>query len=537
MYEIEVRHRELNKFRIIRGKSRYEVEQKAKIQLREWNELWANKQSKENEKINKANKQKIALERSKNHAENLNLLNNILSSAVANKNLFDWNTLLDNSMFNIPLPNKPKLLTFFELIYLLIYPPNDNINYIYKPYFNFTEKLYNIYIKIFKSSRLNSLNLIITRDYSQLLNKYDKLLKDWENNKLKFESSQNKRNEDILKLKKLFYSKNLPAIKYYFDNVLNNSIYPEYFPKKWNLEILNETNILVVDYTLPNISDLPKIKSTKYIVSHDKLEDSLLSDAEINSIYDSIVYQISLRTIFEIYNADTINAISSIVFNGYVNGISGATGNPYNSCIVSIQANKSEFEKLNFSNIDPKACFKHLNGIGSSRLHSIVAVPPIIKINKDDNRFIDGYNVLDEYDNKTNLATMHWQDFENFIRDIFAKEFSLNGGEVKVTRASRDGGVDAIAFDPDPIKGGKIVIQAKRYTNTVGVSDVRDLYGTTMNEGAMKGILVTTANYSPDAYSFANGKPLTLINGSELLHLLEKHGHLAKIDLYEAKNM
>jgi len=25
-----------------------------------------------------------------------------------------------------------------------------------------------------------------------------------------------------------------------------------------------------------------------------------------------------------------------------------------------------------------------------------------------------------------------------------------------------------IAFDPDPIRGGKIVIQAKRYTNVVG---------------------------------------------------------------------
>ena len=61
-----------------------------------------------------------------------------------------------------------------------------------------------------------------------------------------------------------------------------------------------------------------------------------------------------------------------------------------------------------------------------------------------------------------------------------------------MTQASRDGGVDAIAFDPDPIRGGKIVIQAKRYAYTVGVSAVRDLYGTLMNEGATKGILVTT---------------------------------------------
>ena len=136
----------------------------------------------------------------------------------------------------------------------------------------------------------------------------------------------------------------------------------------------------------------------------------------------------------------------------------------------------------------------------------------------------------------TNLATIPWEDFEHLVRELFEKEFRARGGEVKVTQASRDGGVDAVAFDPDPISGGKIVIQAKRYTRTVGVSAVRDLYGTVLNEGASKGILVTTADYGPDAYSFANGKPLTLLSGSNLLHLLERHGYRARINLLEARN-
>jgi restriction system protein len=58
-----------------------------------------------------------------------------------------------------------------------------------------------------------------------------------------------------------------------------------------------------------------------------------------------------------------------------------------------------------------------------------------------------------------------------------------------------------------------------------------------MNEGANKGILVTTADYGPDAYEFAKDKPLTLLSGSNLLHLLEKHGHHARIDLREAKTL
>jgi restriction system protein len=56
-----------------------------------------------------------------------------------------------------------------------------------------------------------------------------------------------------------------------------------------------------------------------------------------------------------------------------------------------------------------------------------------------------------------------------------------------------------------------------------------------MNEGASKGILVTTADYGPDAHQFAAGKPLTLLSGSHLLYMLQRHGYKAKIDLRQAR--
>jgi restriction system protein len=47
---------------------------------------------------------------------------------------------------------------------------------------------------------------------------------------------------------------------------------------------------------------------------------------------------------------------------------------------------------------------------------------------------------------------MDWQDFENLIREILEKEFSEDGFEVNITQASRDGGIDAVMFDPNPLK-------------------------------------------------------------------------------------
>lgn len=220
-----------------------------------------------------------------------------------------------------------------------------------------------------------------------------------------------------------------------------------------------------------------------------------------------------------------------------VTAIDRSTGQTVTACVLSLHVTRTEFVKLNWWQIEPKICFRSLKGVGSSKLHSITPVAPILQMSRQDKRFIPAHAVADSLDSSFNLAAMDWEDFEHLICEIFEAEFKATGGEAKVTQASRDGGVDAVAFDPDPIRGGKIVIQAKRYTNTVGVSAVRDLYGTLMNEGATKGILVTTSDFGPDAFEFAKGKPLTLMNGGNLLFLLEKHGRRAKIDIKEARQI
>jgi len=327
------------------------------------------------------------------------------------------------------------------------------------------------------------------------------------------------------------------AVIDYCEMVLANSIYPDTFPKNFDLDYNGDTKMLIVEYKLPALHHLPSIKDVRYVKSKDEIQEIFLSEKELVKLYDDLIYQIILRSLHELFEADTANALDAIIFNGLVTSVDKAHGNETTACIVSIQAGKDEFMVINLALVAPKACFKLLKGIGSSQLHSLTPIPPILQIDKSDRRFVNSYAVAGTMNDSTNLAAMSWEDFEHLIREVFEKEFRQNGGECKVTRASRDGGVDAIAiaFDPDPIRGGKIVIQAKRYTKTVGVSAVRDLYGTVLNEGATKGILVTTADYGPDSYEFARGKPLTLLNGANLLHLLEAHGHRAKIDLQAAR--
>lgn len=369
----------------------------------------------------------------------------------------------------------------------------------------------------------------------QANNKIDKLKKEISSQKEKYEREIHESNILIDKLSDSYKNKDSKAIEEYCEIVLNNSSYPDYFPKEFELEYNQDNQLLIVNYTLPSPDQIPKEKDVKFTISKNEKTSIYFSEKEFASRYNKILYMILLRTIHELFESDVINVIDYVCINGLINHLNKATGNYEIKCIATVSAEKNEFTRYNLQNIEPESCFKQLKGISATKLIDLTPVAPLLRIEKSDSRFIEAKDVLKDINDSVNLASMNWEEFEHLIREIFGKEFSLSGGEVKVTQSSRDGGVDAVAFDPDPIRGGKIIIQAKRYTNIVGVAAVRDLFGTVMNEGANKGIIVTTSYFGKDAYDFAKNKPLTLIDGSNLLYLLGKHGYRAKIDINEAK--
>lgn len=546
MWEIQIRHEGLNKYRHIRGSDRHVVEQKAIAQHHVWDEMWEKKQVAEQKKKKresairgKEEKKELAITKTNEALDAINKLETILLHTLSVDDAIDWSSLLDKKRYSQKKPSKSKLTP--------IPPEPDKSDEKYRANLVLFDKLFSNSRKRKESEaqKKYSEDLDAWKEkqrQAELINKklesdHCDAIRKWHEDKRKHEERQAENNKKILDRKDQYLNKDSGAILDYCEMVLSNSEYPDYFPQDWDLDFQSESKILIVDYSLPDIDCLPTVKNVKYIISRDEFTETNLSDSALNKLYDALLYQIALRTVHELYEADVIDVLESIVFNGWVDSIDKATGQNVNSCIMSLQASRQEFLAINLEKVDPKACFKQLKGVGSSKLHGLSPIAPIISIDREDRRFTSAYEVVEEIDEFNNLAAMDWQDFENLIREVFEKEFVSSGGEVKITQASRDGGVDAVAFDPDPIRGGKIVIQAKRYTNVVGVSAVRDLYGTTLNEGATKGILVTTADYGPDAYEFAKGKPLTLLNGGNLLHLLEKHGHKAKIDLKEAKKI
>ncbi|MCB8965960.1 MAG: restriction endonuclease [Ardenticatenaceae bacterium] len=100
-------------------------------------------------------------------------------------------------------------------------------------------------------------------------------------------------------------------------------------------------------------------------------------------------------------------------------------------------------------------------------------------------------------------------DFEIFVAQLFRKK----GYRVTHRGRSGDMGVD---LEIAQASGRRAIVQCKRYRSTIGPEIVRELYGTLIHEEAVHAFLVTTADISESAREWAQGKPITLIDGTAL---------------------
>jgi len=123
--------------------------------------------------------------------------------------------------------------------------------------------------------------------------------------------------------------------------------------------------------------------------------------------------------------------------------------------------------------------------------------------------------LLDQTQGLDAIRALSWRQFEHLVGEAYRRR----GYEVQETGGGgADGGIDLVLFGRE----GKVLVQCKRWqARQVGGEKVRELYGVVMSEQAERGILVTSGHYTKDAQAFAAGKPMDLIDGPELLKLVE----------------
>jgi restriction system protein len=143
-------------------------------------------------------------------------------------------------------------------------------------------------------------------------------------------------------------------------------------------------------------------------------------------------------------------------------------------------------------------------------LASLFLIPAISSIFKHRKR----NQLIKQQSSIDNLRETSWSDFEvlvgeAFRRKGFAVQENMLGGA--------DGGIDLTLR-----KDGKLhIVQCKQWRSSkVGVSIVREMFGVMTASNAESVYVVSSGHFTKDAITFAQGLPIELINGEQLLELI-----------------
>lgn len=514
-YQQTISNPYLGETKVISGNDPQEVQSKIAQQHAKWQE----KEARQQEKYRLLALQDQATLRSQEAQERLNALRELLVRGLRTGKRFDWSAERDNRTY-VPFAFDEIAPTYEQFAQHFRVPRRNPL----------IEQLFPKVARSREQMEANALNQFQTA-MAQYEARKTLASINYEKKRSAFEQEKAAYNKAIAQKQKRFEEGDAEAISWVAERVMSNLNLPEGYGREGEVAFDTKSGTIIISMQLPSVVEIPKINGYKFVSTRKVIEPIELKQKDVEHLYDSIIYQIALLTLHQIFRNVYVSRLCSVVFNGWVTGINPATGKEFTSCILSVRAEREAFEAINLERVDPKLCIRSLKGIVAGPLAQLAPVRPIMELDTSDERFVESREILANLNATDNLATMDWGDFEHLVRELFSKVFGGYGSEVRVTQASRDGGVDAIAFDPDPIRGGKFVIQAKRYNKVVPVSSVRDLYGTMINEGAVKGILVTTSYFGNDSREFVKDKPITLIDGANLIHMFQEHGYNVKIEL------
>lgn len=310
------------------------------------------------------------------------------------------------------------------------------------------------------------------------------------------------------------------TVEDYFELLIETSPLPEDLPIDVEVAYQPDSRKLLVIRELPGVEVIPEVREYSYVRTRDEITTKPRPPKDIKQRYTSLVAQLVLRTMHDVFEVQPTKLVDEVAVNGHVSTRNKATGQPERPCLISVSATREQFNDLILTDLDPSQCLRHLNALVSPHPWDLEAVRPIFDPDLSKYRLVDAHDAAASLDGRPILLQMQPVEFEHLVRQLF----EAMGMKSWVTQASRDDGVDAVAVNEDPIMGGLCIIQAKRYSGIVPADAVRALAGVMDDKRASRGVLVTTSWFGKATHDFAarHGR-IQLIEGGELKHLLATH--------------
>jgi len=378
-------HQGLNLKRTIRSSEKAIAEQKMIWIQSIWDKKWQRKlnlEQKRHKEWNNAKdikkKKSLADQYTKEAKEYLRSLNNLFNHALVVDNIIDFDSLVDSietkkpidpslqSIPDEPCETDPQFIPDLKIMEKLLPSKKE------KKIEELKQKFQECHLQWEQGK-----NHI--EDEKQIaIKNYQKALENWKIEKNDIIDAITSRKEALLNGK-------AESILDLADMVLSNSNYPNIVTQDFDLDYDATKKRLIVQYLFPSIENFKIIKKYKYNKKNDKLEKVYESENSVNAIYDDTLYQIAIRTIYEIFSIDTNDNIESIVFTGWVTSqLQDETEKEVEkikNCVMSFVADRNTYNSLNFERMNAKSIFSKFDGVVEGKLSKLNSVTPYLEIN------------------------------------------------------------------------------------------------------------------------------------------------------------
>ena len=209
-----------------------------------------------------------------------------------------------------------------------------------------------------------------------------------------------RQNAEVDAFREAYHAGEPDAVLNYASMVLASSRYPQDFPQQHRVAYVPESRQLVIEMDLPGFAVVPENLEFRYVKSKDEISPKARPTTQRRALYASVVSQVALRTVHEIFESDRAEHLESVVFNGHVDTIDPRTGRPIRPCLITLRTTRDVFDGLDLAHVEPQACLRGLSASVSKSPAELAPVRPVLEFSMVDRRFIDEIDVLSTMDRR-----------------------------------------------------------------------------------------------------------------------------------------
>lgn len=278
-------------------------------------------------------------------------LSNVLADSMQQDHHFDWNLL--RIEFTRPQPHPPA--------------PYQELP---KPAGVLLSELCPLLEKLLPGLRRQRLAWGQAREAHRAQNEivsaqHQREIDEWRSLRNAFEQKQNAQIEAKARLCR---NKDVKSLLQYWQLVLDTSKYPDGFPRSYTLDYSAENQRLTIDFHLPPIAYLPKIGEVKYHPGRNTFEEVPVSDNWLKESHEELAVKVALRTVYELFQSDSFNALNSVAFNGRIQPLYVLTDQELTTLVLSLEVSKADYPSIQLAKNDAMVTFKRLKGLLSENL-------------------------------------------------------------------------------------------------------------------------------------------------------------------------